>query len=95
MRKIALIIVVGACLACASCQKHNVARNHNGYANKYRKEMDEGRTTPEQDKRFIRANANQAYELDRAVRGKKKADATRAAALYYDGDEGVFDLDNE
>jgi hypothetical protein len=42
--------------------------------------MDKGETTSEQDRRFIRAMSKVAFELDRNIRGTKKAESTRKEA---------------
>ncbi len=80
---VVLVILVLACAGLSGCPKAERDRTSseaNKMVHSYRKLMDEGKTTPDQDKRFIRAVDDQVYQLDRAIRGTKKADASRAQA---------------
>lgn len=78
---IALVVVifVGLC-GCPKEERDRTSSEANKMVHAYRKLMEAGKTTPEQDKRFIMAVDDQVYQLDRAIRGTKKADASRAQA---------------
>lgn len=78
MRFVAIFVIV---LSLAGCESKDAARNANGYSNAFKAKMESGQTTREQEQQFIKSCAELCYELDRAVRGTKKADATKAAAV--------------
>lgn len=68
-------------LATTGCgEKRRVSREANSLSAAYVVHMEKGNTTREQDQRFIKAISQVAYELDRNIRGDKKAKATRQAA---------------
>ena len=74
---ISLVVV----LSLSGCKRNDATRNHNGFSNAFVVQMKAGKTTREQEQKFIEVNADLSYEVDRAVRGQKKADQTRSAAL--------------
>jgi len=79
--RIVTVVMVVVVLALSGCEKKDAARNANGYSNAFKAKMESGQTTREQEQQFIRACAGLCYELDRSVRGTKKADETKAAAV--------------
>lgn len=80
MRKFALVAVV-AILFCAGCDKEEKSMEANALTCKFNELVKQGKTTREQEQAYIAAVANETYQLDRAIRGTKKADATHQAAL--------------
>jgi len=79
------IIPIAVVMLCFSgCEARKQASENNAMSQRYQKQMDEGKTTSDQDKKFIRANAKGWYEMDAALRGRKKADATKAQAEALD-----------
>lgn len=77
--RIFLAVVVVLCFAgCGPARQ--TARENNALANYYQEQMEQGKTTTEQDKNFIRASAKGWYEMDAALRGRKDADATKVQA---------------
>lgn len=86
---LALVFMLGC-----SGERRRVSMETNSLTAAYESKMDKGETTPEQDKRFIRSISKVAYELDRNIRGKKKADDTRNQARKLAGIGDSLDLDN-
>ena len=87
---LALVLVVG----CGKARQKSMENNalHTSFTVK----MDKGKTNRDQEQRFIRASGKFALELDRSIRGTKKANKTyesarRAAASGITGD--TLDLD--
>ena len=79
MRILAIGLVVVLCFSgCGPARQ--TARENNALANYYQEQMEQGKTTPVQDKDFIRAQAKGWYEMDAAMRGRKNADATKSQA---------------
>jgi len=74
-----LLLVLGLC-GCPKAERDRTSSEANKMVHTYRKLMDAGKTTADQDKRFIRAVDDTVYQIDRAVRGTKKADSSRAQA---------------
>lgn len=78
-------MMVGVCVLMlvfsAGCDRRRVSREANQISAAYEVKMDKGQTTREQDQRFIRAMGKVSLELDSSIRGTKKAEATRAAAI--------------
>ena len=79
--RIIFVVSLVVVLSFSGCKRNDATRNQNGFTNGFAKQMDDGKTTRDQEQKFIRASANLSYEVDRSVRGKKKADATKAAAI--------------
>lgn len=71
-----MVVIFSGC----SGERSRVSRENNALTTAYVIKMDKNETTTEQDKRFIRAINKVAYELDRNIRGKKKADNTKNEA---------------
>ena len=90
--RVVLVVALFVTVSFSGCKRNDATRNHNGYSNKFAKLVKEGKTTREQEQKFISVNADMSYQVDRAVRGTKKADKTRAAALSGDA-PGSVDLD--
>jgi hypothetical protein len=86
---LALVFMLGC-----SGERRRVSMETNSLTAAYEAKMDNGKTTPEQDKRFIKSISKVAYELDRNIRGKKRADETRNQARKLAGIEEALDLDN-
>lgn len=61
-------------------QVRRVTREANSLTAAYVTNMDKGLTTRDQDQRFIRAMSSVVYEVDRNIRGNKKASETRKAS---------------
>lgn len=76
---VVVLLVMGLC-GCPKAERDRTSSEANKMVHSYRKLMDSGKTTTDQDKRFIRAADDQVYQLDRSIRGTKKADASRAQA---------------
>ena len=82
MRKLS-IAALALVLFCAGCTKEEakqVSRETSAMAIKYNELCKAGKTTPEQDKKYIEAVASVAFELDRAIRGTSAAEVTKKAA---------------
>ncbi len=80
--KLVIIPTIFLCLIFISgCEDGKVARECDQISAKYEKLMDDGKTTPEQDKAFIKAISAAAYQLDRSVNGTKAALKSRTDAL--------------
>lgn len=97
MKKIILALSLVSILFLTGCEKNRVSSETSSLTTAYRAKMDKGETTPEQDKAFIRAMEEVVYQLDRANRGKKKADETRRMAkMIVEGNDPreVFKLDD-
>jgi len=77
-RYICIFFVVFVC-GCSSQQTKRVSMESAALSEKYAQLSKDGKTTPQQDKAYIQAIAKVNYELDRAIRGTKKADATKKA----------------
>jgi Prokaryotic membrane lipoprotein lipid attachment site len=78
MKKI--LIATFAILLLSGCQyteRKRVSSETAAMTNVYAIKMEKGETTPAQDKEFIKAMRDVTYELDRSIRGKKKADETK------------------
>lgn len=74
IRKLVLPLLLVAMLSgCSSGERRRVSRETNSLTTAYVTRMDKGQTTPDQDKRFIKAIATVALELDKNIRGEKKA----------------------
>jgi hypothetical protein len=82
VRILSVGIIVVLCLT--GCESSKQSRENNALSERYQQKMDKGETTPEQDKSFIRASTRAWYEMDAALRGRKKADATKAQAKALD-----------
>lgn len=80
MKKVAMVAVV-LVLFCSGCDKEEKSMEANALTCKFNELVRQGKTTREQEKAYIEAVANETYQLDRAIRGVKKADATRERAL--------------
>lgn len=65
---------------CPKGERDRVSRESNQLVHLYRVKMERGETTPEQDKKFIAKIDDQILQIDRAIRGKEKADKSRAEA---------------
>ena len=81
-KKISIITFVLIAFVFSGCsgERRRVSRETNALTRAYEIKMDKGETTSEQDKRFIRAMSKVALELDRNIRGTKKANETRKEA---------------
>jgi len=91
-------VLLALILAGCNGQRRRVSREANSLTAAYVVKMDKAQTTADQDKRFIRAMSMVAFEMDRSIRGDKKAKQTRKSAeklaeggLDPDSD---FDMDN-
>lgn len=80
-------VIGGLVLACflvfgaTGCtDKRTASREFNTLSTLYRSKMEAGKTTPEQDKEYIRAVSRLSYELDRYIRGTSSADRTKRDA---------------
>jgi hypothetical protein len=80
VRKLALSAIV-IVLFCAGCDKEEKSMEANALTCKFNELVKQGKTTRDQEKAYIEAVANETYQLDRAIRGTKKADATHQQAL--------------
>jgi hypothetical protein len=80
-------------LGCSG-ERRRVSMETNSLTAAYEAKMDKGETTSAQDKRFIKSMSQVAYELDRNIRGKKKADATRNQSRKLAGISDSFNLDD-
>ena len=91
--KMKLSLAMAVVLLClAGCgERTRVSRENNSLTAAYVAKMDKGETTPDQDKRFIRAVSKAAFELDRNIRGPKKAQATRSEAQALATGAGSLD----
>lgn len=81
MKKVAIITVciLAVCLSgCGTASR--VSSEAHALYEAYTVQMDAGKTTPAQDKEFIKATRDVVFQLDRAIRGQKKAQATADAA---------------
>lgn len=69
-------------LVCSGCkgEKARISMENSALHSAYITKMEKGETTPEQDKRFIKASGKVALELDRSIRGTKKANSTWESA---------------
>ena len=76
-----MCILFCLCLFLSGCEVKDKAQEMNGLTGRYDTLMSKGKTTPTQDQLFIHTIAEEALEFDRALRGTKKAEATRAAAV--------------
>lgn len=81
MKKLMSVVAVAILLACAGCDKQEKAMEANALTCKFNELVKQGKTTREQEQAYIAAVANETYQLDRAIRGTKKADATHQSAL--------------
>lgn len=79
--RICACILILFLVGCESGTKREASRETNSLSAAYETKMKKGQTTPEQDKRFIQAMSRQVHEMDRAIRGTKKADETRRKAI--------------
>ena len=76
---LAILLVTGLC-GCPKAERDRTSSEANKMVHQYRVLMERGETTPDQDKRFIKAVDDQVYQLDRSIRGTKRADSSRAQA---------------
>lgn len=76
---VCLAIITGTALGGCG-KKDEVSMKANAICEAYATKMESGQTTPEQDKEFIKAVREVVYQLDRSIRGEKKAKATRDSA---------------
>lgn len=78
MRKYALAVVLISLVAFTGCgERRRVSSETHAMSNVYTVKMKKGETTREQDQKYIEAMNDVVYELDRSIRGKKKADETK------------------
>lgn len=78
------VFVLSAILALQGCsvgERRRVSRESNALATGFVDQMDKGQTTRDQEQRFIRAMNKVLLELDRSIRGTKKAEETREDAI--------------
>lgn len=75
-----LVMVLVLTSGCSSGERRRVSRETNSLTAAYVIKMDKGETTADQDKRFIKAMSTTAYQIDRSIRGEKKAKQTRLEA---------------
>jgi uncharacterized lipoprotein NlpE involved in copper resistance len=82
MRNFILVssLVIFCFCGCTNTETKRVTREQNGMTHVFVSKMDKGETTREQEQKFIKAQDKVAYEVDRAVRGIKKAQKTRLEA---------------
>lgn len=82
MRRLAAAATLVLALALAGCngERRRVSREANALTAAFTVKMDKGETNRDQEQRFIRAMSKVSYELDRSIRGSKKAKKTRDAA---------------
>jgi len=81
MKRIPIILTLCLVLLVGCNDKaKNVSMKANAVTAAYIVKMKNGETTKEQDQAFIEAVAQVTYELDRALRGKEKADKTKNTA---------------
>ena len=80
--KIRIFIVLASMSFLVGCggERTRVSRENNALTAAYVVKMDKGETTPDQDRRFIHAMSKVSLELDRNIRGPKKAESTRKEA---------------
>ena len=74
-------LAVLAILCCYGCDRDTVAMETNALMARFEALLNLGKLTPEQKDAFIHAAAKEAFEMDRAIRGTKKATNTRNAAI--------------
>ena len=75
----AILVVVFLCAGCGASRQ--VSMEANASTAKFVKLIDDGKTTRDQEQRFIKAMSGVNFELDRAIRGTNKAEATRRSAV--------------
>lgn len=79
------IYVIVICLAfvCTSCDDRakNASMKANAASRVFVEKMNKGQTTREQEQEFIRIVGDLTFELDRALRGTEKAEATKKNAV--------------
>lgn len=83
VRSLCFVVLVAAIVqfGLSGCgKKDDVSMKANAICEAYTVKMEAGQTTPEQDKEYIKAVNEVVFQLDRAIRGQKKAQATRDSA---------------
>ena len=80
MKKLFFVLCLIPVLLTGCGKKDEVSMEANAICVTYVTQMKAGKTTPEQDRQFIESVSKVTYELDRAIRGTKKAEATRLRA---------------
>lgn len=73
------ILAIAIVISLPGCDEETerVTRESNGLVVGFIQKMEKGETTREQEQRFIKACGKVLFEVDRAVRGTKKAEQTR------------------
>ena len=73
------ILAITIIISLPGCDEETkrVTRESNGLVVGFIQKMEKGETTREQEQRFIKACGKVLFEVDRAVRGTKKAEQTR------------------
>lgn len=79
MKRAFIVLVVVLCSGCGVSRQ--VSMEANASTAKFAKLIDNGKTTRDQEQRFIKAMSGVNFELDRAIRGTTKATATRNTAV--------------
>ena len=77
MRNGLTVVVVIAVLSSFGCKRGEVSMEVNAETAKFERLMTDGKTTRDQEQRFIQAVSAASLQLDRAIRGTKKAEQTR------------------
>lgn len=100
MRRTAMLcLLLALFLAGCNGERRRVSREANSLTAAYAVKMENGQTTADQDRRFIRAMSKVCLELDRSIRGDKKANQTRKAAEKLAGvgldHDSNFNLDED
>lgn len=88
MSRMFAVLMLTVFLVGCNGERRRVSRETNSMTSKYAKLSKDGKTTPEEDKQYIQSVSKVMHELDRSIRGKKKADATRRNA-EIEADTGI------
>ena len=87
-----MVPVAVLAMAFALCGCRRESREANQLSAAYEYQMDKGKTTPDQDRKFIHAISKVNLQLDSAIRGTKTAQKSRDDAIK--AAEGALQFDN-
>jgi hypothetical protein len=74
------LVFLAVLLSGCNAERRRVSRETNSMTVKFEHLMKTGKTTRDQEQKFISAMKDVTFELDRSIRGTKKAQETRRTA---------------
>jgi len=77
---IGFVLAFSLILSGCNGERRRVSRETSAMTVKFSKLVKDGKTTREQEQRFIHAMKDVTFELDRSIRGTKKAEQTKRSA---------------